>query len=65
MVLNVPQLRNHHTATVLNQIVCSGRQLMFGIFKSNNFKIDMNTTANKFYHINKQIGLDKLALGTL
>ena len=32
--------------TVMDQIICTRRQLKFQIFKSNNNKIGMNTTAN-------------------
>ena len=48
--------------TVLEQIVCGGRQLRFEIIRVLNGKIGMNTTANKFYHISKQISLDQLNL---
>ena len=38
------------------------RQLKFEIFRDFRGKIGMNTTANKFYHISKLIGLDSLNL---
>ena len=50
------------TIRVLEQIICTRRQLNFEIFKNNTYKIGMNTTGNKFNHVNKQIGLDKLNL---
>ena len=50
--------------TVLDQVICTRRQLVFEIFKSNNYKIEMNTTTNKLYHVNKLIGLDKLNLNS-
>ena len=48
--------------TVMDQIICTRRQLKFQIFKSNNNKIGMNTTANKLYHVSNLIGLDMLNL---
>ena len=45
---------------MLNQLVCSSRQLKFEILRNNAFKIGMNTVSNKFYHVNKLIGLDAL-----
>ena len=44
------------------QSVFSGRQINFEILRDNKTKIGMNTKANKFYHITKLIGLDKLNL---
>ena len=49
--------RNEH-ASLLNNVVCTGRQLKFQVVRSNNTKIGMNMISNKFYHISKQIGLD-------
>ena len=48
--------------TVMDQIICTGRQLKFQIFKNNTNKIGMNTTANKLFHVNNLIGLDMLNL---
>ena len=48
--------------TVLDQIVCTGRQVNFQILKSCSIKIGLNTTANKFYPISNLIGLDRLNL---
>ena len=50
------------TIRALDQVICTRRQLNFEVIKNNNYKIGLNTTGNKFYHINKQIGLDKLNL---
>ena len=47
---------------VLEQIVCTRRQLTFEIHRDNNTKIGMNTQANKFYHISKMVALDRLNL---
>ena len=47
-------------AIMLNQLVCSTRQLKFEILRNNAFKIGMNTVSNKCYHVNKLIGLDAL-----
>ena len=48
---------------ILNQIVSFGRQLSFIIFKSNNCKIGLNTTANKLFPLNGFIGFDAINLG--
>ena len=53
---------NFETITVLDQIICSGRQLNFQIHKQCNLKIGLNTTANKFYHLNNKISLSMLDL---
>ena len=50
------------TITVLNQIVCSRRQLKFQILRNFNTKIGLNTTANKLYHLNDLISFDLLNL---
>ena len=49
-------------ANILNNIVCTGRQLKIEIIRSNKTKIGMNMAANRFYHISKQVGLDLLNL---
>ena len=51
---------NTETIRLFEQLVCSRRQINFELYRDNALKIGMNTTANKFYHINKQIGLDTL-----
>ena len=51
------------TIRLLEQTVYSRRQLTFELIRTNTSKIGMNTAANKFYHINKLIGLDTLNLG--
>ena len=48
------------TVRILEQVVFTRRQLTFEIYRNNQLRIGMNTGANKFYHINKLIGLDKL-----
>ena len=50
------------TICLFEQTVCTRRQLTFEIYRNNAYKIGMNTAANKFYHINKLIGLGKLNL---
>ena len=47
---------------LFEQLICSRRQLTFELYRNNDLKIGMNTAGNKFYHINKLIGLDKLNL---
>ena len=48
--------------TVLNQIICSSRQLKFKILRNHNYKIGLNTTANKMYHMNDLVRFDLLYL---
>ena len=60
-ILNDPLLRTE-TISVLEQSVFTRRQTNFEILRVNQTKIGMNTLANKFYHITKMIGLDKLNL---
>ena len=47
-------------ATLLNNIVCTRRQLNFEIIRNNKTKIGMNTISNKFFHISKLVSLDLL-----
>ena len=60
-MLNDPILTTE-TLYIIEQSVFTGRQINFEILRQNNTKIGMNTQANKFYHITKMIGLDKLNL---
>ena len=54
------QVLTFEHVTILTEIACSHRQLTFKMFRNNRCKIGMNTTVNKFYHIQKMIGLDCL-----
>ena len=45
------------TITLLDQLVCTGRQINFQIHRQCNGKIGFNTTANKFYPLNNRINL--------
>ena len=56
------QCTNEHALVMIN-VICTSRQLKFEIIRNNRVKIGMNTTLNKFYHINKLISLDNLNLG--
>ena len=58
---NDPNLKTE-TIHLFEQTICSRRQITFELFRNNAYKIGMNPSANKFYHINKLIGLDKLNL---
>ena len=58
-VLNDPNLKTE-TINVIEQSVFTSRQITFEILRDNRTKIGMNTQANKFYHITKMIGLEKL-----
>jgi hypothetical protein len=49
--------------TVMDQIICSRRQINFKIHRNNTGKIVMNTTANKLYPLSHLIGLNMLNLG--
>ena len=44
---------------LLDQIVCSRRQTLFEVYRTNLFKIGMNSNANKLFHISRQIVLEK------
>ena len=37
---------------VLDQMVCTRRQVNVALHQNNNSKIGMNITGNKFYHVN-------------
>ena len=53
---------NFETITLIDQMILSSRQLNFQILRNNRRKIGLNTTANKLYHLNNQIGLERLNL---
>ena len=53
---------NFETITVIDQMILSSRQVNFQILRNNRRKIGLNTTANKLYHLNNQIGLERLNL---
>ena len=48
--------------TVLEQLVCTCRQVLFQIFRNSNYKIGFNIAANKFFYLNNKIGLELLNL---
>ena len=50
------------TVRILSQMVCTRRQVLFEIFKSNKTKIGLNSAENKLYHINKRVALNDLNL---
>ena len=50
------------TITLLDQIICTGRQLNFQIHKQCNIKIGLNTNANKFYPLSNKLSLSMLDL---
>ena len=63
-IYNVDELGlNFETITVIEQMILTSRQINFQILRNNRRKIGLNTTANKFYHLNKLIGLNRLNLG--
>ena len=57
-----PSDLNFEVITVLDQLVCTRRQLKFKIFRNSNSKIGFNTTANKLFYLNDKIGLELLNL---
>ena len=59
--INFPNSFEH--VTIINQTICTGRQLKFKTLRNNSLKIGMNMTTNKFYCISDQIGFDLLNLG--
>ncbi len=48
--------------TVFDQIICTSRQTNFQISRRNNFKVGMNTTANKLFALSNKISLGMLNL---
>ena len=69
IALKLHKLLNEHDnvlsfelVTVMDQIICTRRQLKFQIFKNCRSKIGMNTTANKLFHVNNLISLEMLNL---
>ena len=48
--------------TILDQTICTSRQLKFKVYQNNSLKIGMNMTANKLHCISDQIRLDSLNL---
>ena len=50
------------TVTVLDQIICTRKQINFQIFKHCASKIGVNTTAKNFYPLNTKISLNMLNL---
>ena len=62
-VNEIPESFTTEHVHLLDNIICTRRQLKFEIFRNNRTKIGMNCLSNKFYHISKQISLDSLNLG--
>ena len=59
----VPNERSLEHVAILDQMICTGRQLSVKTFKNNKSKIGLNTTANKIYPLNGLISFDSLNLG--
>ena len=53
---------SYEHVTIMDQIVCTGRQINFKILRNFKTKIGLDTTANKLYPLNDLIGLDRLNL---
>ena len=49
--------------TLVDQTICTSRQLKFKVFRNNKLKIGLNTTANKLHCISDLIGYDMLNFG--
>ena len=67
--LKLHKLLNEHEnvlsfelVSVMDQMVCTGRQINFKIMRDFNTKIGLNTTANKLYPLNELISFDRLNL---
>ena len=60
--LKLHKLLNEINQNCTTNIVCTSRRTTFEILRNNNVKIGMDTTTNKLFHINKQIGLNALNL---
>ena len=67
MFLKLHKLLNEHEnslsfehVTLLDQILCIGRQIKFQILRNFNSKIGLNTTVNKLYPLSNLFGLDML-----
>ena len=56
------EIPQYESLTILNQMTCTGRQINFEIVRDRNYKVFMNTIANKFYSLNEKIGLNNLGL---
>ena len=56
---------NFEHISILEQTICTSRQLRFRLFRNNWTKIGMNTTANKLHCLTDQISFDALSLGFL
>ena len=70
MSLNLHKLFNEHEnilafehVTLMDQMVCTRKQINFEFLKNKNSKIGLNTTPNKLYPLTKLIGLNMLRLG--
>ena len=57
---NVEAPLDTETIRVLDQIICTRRQVFLETHKINRYKIGMNSNENKLYHIRKLILLEKL-----
>ena len=69
IALKLNKLINEHDGvlsfehvTVMDQIICTSRQINFQIYTNCNSKIGQNTSANKLYRLNNEIGLNMLNL---
>ena len=69
MSLKLHKLLNEHDnhlsfelVTIMDQIVCTGRQINFQFLRKFNTKIGLNTTANKLCPLNNLIDLGRLNL---
>ena len=47
---------------LMDQTICTSRQLRFQVARKFNHKVGMNVAANKFFHINNEISFDMLNL---
>ena len=62
IVNNTDHELSFESLTILDQVICTRRQIKFQVQRNFTSKIGLNTTANKLYHLNNLIGLDLLNL---
>ena len=60
MVNMNPELLSFDYVMLMDQTVCTSRQLKYQVMRKFKKKIGMNIPANKFYHIHNEISFDML-----
>ena len=60
MVNIIPDQLSFDQVMLMDQTICTSRQLKYQVMRKFKKKIGMNIPANKFYHINNEISFDML-----